>query len=255
MLTVGLTGTAALATDQGSFQNNGYRVFASRVVESGPNTSFTYRLEGRGPAEQILFASCGGALTVVSASGPNRQGPTSLQPAMDDSTGHTGVQFSPAPLGTYALTVEGNIPALDVVIKNGSGHRHFADCRKTVSQPRPASSSDTDRDGCSDAKEATLGTDPAVADSDGDGIGDCTEVNTTHTDPMDADSDDDGLSDGREARYGTDPDNPDTDGDGLTDGLEAHSSRTDPGMEDTDGDGKSDSAELDSGTDPRDAQS
>ncbi|MBN1944368.1 MAG: hypothetical protein JW797_01775 [Bradymonadales bacterium] len=65
-------------------------------------------------------------------------------------------------------------------------------------------------------------------DSDGDGLSDSYETNTTYTDPHDADSDDDGLPDGTEvygtgllAPYGpTDPLDPDSDGDGLFDGTE-----------------------------------
>jgi heat shock protein beta len=55
--------------------------------------------------------------------------------------------------------------------------------------------------------EQSLGLNPALADSDGDG-----------TDDGDEDSDQDGLTNLEEITGGTDPANPDTDGDGIPDG-------------------------------------
>ena len=54
----------------------------------------------------------------------------------------------------------------------------------------------------------THGTDPLLADSDGDGLSDGAEVNTHATDPLDSDSDDDGWSDGAEIAAGSDPNDP-----------------------------------------------
>lgn len=53
--------------------------------------------------------------------------------------------------------------------------------------------------------EATLGTDPEVADSDGDGLRDGHEVNFHLTDPTNPDSDGDGDNDGWEVDVGLDP--------------------------------------------------
>ena len=80
---------------------------------------------------------------------------------------------------------------------------------------------DSDGDGLSNSEEETWGSDPEVADSDGDGINDGDEVHTHGTDPVMADSDDDGLNDGDEISAGTDPLNGDSDGDGYPDGAEA----------------------------------
>jgi len=70
-------------------------------------------------------------------------------------------------------------------------------------------------------------TDPAAADTDGDGLTDGAEDANRdgvwgdgETDPLDADTDDDGLADGAEGATGTDPLVVDSDGDGLPDGLE-----------------------------------
>ncbi|PUA79096.1 Ig-like domain-containing protein, partial [Nocardioides currus] len=110
-------------------------------------------------------------------------------------------------------------------------------------------------------------TDPAPLndpDTDGDGLTDSTEVNTTKTDPTKADTDGDGLSDGKEVNSTkTDPTNPDTDGDRLTDGQEVNGMvikerfevcgrkakkkitvRTNPLVKDTDKDGLTDGVEV-----------
>ena len=99
---------------------------------------------------------------------------------------------------------------------------------------------------CRTRVEATIGTDPANPDTDGDGILDGEETvpgtDGYVTDPLDADTDDDGLSDGEEtAVYGTDPSNADTDGDGLQDGTEVGETT---GVADPDGVGPA------TGTDP-----
>lgn len=112
-------------------------------------------------------------------------------------------------------------------------------------------SGDFDGDGLTNAEEFSLGTDPTLADSDGDGLSDGDEVHTRNTDPSKADTDGDGLSDGDEIKiYKTDPNNVDTDGDGLSDGQEVNVYKTDPAKADTDGDGKSDGVEIALGVDP-----
>lgn len=64
---------------------------------------------------------------------------------------------------------------------------------------------DTDQDGLTDAEEAMLGTDPALPDSDGDGLFDNEEVKVYHTNPLNPDSDGDNYLDGREVGNGYDP--------------------------------------------------
>jgi len=65
------------------------------------------------------------------------------------------------------------------------------------------------------------GTNPIVADSDGDGLDDGSEVKTHGTDPTDRDMDDDGLNDGDEIlTHLTDPKVLDTDGGGTGDFTE-----------------------------------
>lgn len=110
---------------------------------------------------------------------------------------------------------------------------------------------DTDGDGLNDREENERGTDPNVADSDGDGLLDGDEVKTHQTDPLLADTDADGLPDGQEVQQtNTDPRNPDTDADLLNDGEEIRLG-TDPRIPDTDQDGLTDGVEASLGTDPR----
>jgi len=59
-----------------------------------------------------------------------------------------------------------------------------------------------------------LGTDPAAVDTDGDGLADAREVDSTGMNVTVADTDGDGLDDGEEVDGPTDPTDPDTDGDG-----------------------------------------
>lgn len=78
---------------------------------------------------------------------------------------------------------------------------------------------DPDKDALSNLQEFTLGTDPRLADTDGDGLSDSQET-TTH--PLQADTDGDGLSDGFELAQSS-PLNPnaiDSDSDGAPDGWE-----------------------------------
>src|SRR5262249_38561033 len=54
---------------------------------------------------------------------------------------------------------------------------------------------DTDNDGLSDVDEAKWGTNPNLADTDGDGVSDGVEINERTTSPLLADTDGDGTSD------------------------------------------------------------
>jgi len=140
-------------------------------------------------------------------------------------------------------------------------------------EPTDLTDADSDDDGLTDGQEIDLtGTDPNVADTDGDGTSDADEdpdgdgltnleevtgsendaFGDEPTDPLVADSDGDGLTDGEETSgsendgYGNEPTNPnaaDTDGDQLTDSQEIDLTGTDPNEADTDGDGTSDADE------------
>lgn len=133
---------------------------------------------------------------------------------------------------------------------------------------------DIDCDGLTNSEEFSELTDPTNGDTDGDLLGDGSEVYKFGTDPLVADGDNDGLSDGYELLIvGSDPFKEDTDGDGLSDGVEVlqlgssplltdsdHDSlsdgdehfftRTNPSAADSDLDGLDDNSELELGCDP-----
>lgn len=71
--------------------------------------------------------------------------------------------------------------------------------------PEPAYQSDTDKDGLTDAEEASLGTDSTQADTDNDGLFDREEVEVYQTNPLNSDSDNDTYLDGGEVKAGYDP--------------------------------------------------
>ncbi len=64
---------------------------------------------------------------------------------------------------------------------------------------------DADMDGLDDVHEQEIGTNPLLADTDADGLGDKEEINETHTNPTNADTDGDFVDDGTEQVQGTDP--------------------------------------------------
>ena len=132
------------------------------------------------------------------------------------------------------------------------------EARHGLDATRDDAAEDKDRDaralGLTNLQEHRLGTRPDVADTDGDGLDDWTEV-LLGLDPLadDAawDADGDGLANLHEHAAGTRPSLPDTDGDGLGDAWEAGDPalaalglpRTRGDAADTDGDGLDDGRE------------
>lgn len=126
---------------------------------------------------------------------------------------------------------------------------------------------DADGDFLDSDLEEALGIDPNSNDSDGDGLGDITEIWTTFTDPATADTgaagvpdgerdpDQDGLSNLRETENFSDPLLADTDEDGLDDGFEVDEFGSSPASADTDDDGLDDLSEFELGTDPNNPDS
>jgi hypothetical protein len=104
---------------------------------------------------------------------------------------------------------------------------------------------DYDLDLLQNVLEYQANTNPTIADTDGDGLGDGAEVLTYKIDPLCNDSDTDGLLDGEEVGlYSTNPGLNDTDRDGLFDYEEIMIYETSAISNDTDGDGLADRLEL-----------
>ncbi len=79
---------------------------------------------------------------------------------------------------------------------------------------------DYDKDGLTNLEEYVAGTNPGMADTDGDGLTDYEELIKYGTDPLNADTDKDGMSDGSEIKLQLNPLTGDTDGNGIPDGKE-----------------------------------
>jgi outer membrane protein OmpA-like peptidoglycan-associated protein len=118
----------------------------------------------------------------------------------------------------------------------------------TATQVSPG---DPDQDGLPNGDEEALGTNPTLADTDGDGLDDGAELGgKPPTNPLSLDTDGDFLTDAEELALETDPTRGDTDQDGLGDYTEV-AGETEPKLADTDGGGVLDGQEvLIDGTDP-----
>ncbi|MBK7252450.1 MAG: OmpA family protein [Ignavibacteria bacterium] len=114
---------------------------------------------------------------------------------------------------------------------------------------------DTDGDGCKDGDEVNIyKTNPLNKDTDGDTLIDCDEINRYNTNPLSKDTDSDKLMDNEEVNnYMTLPTDSDTDDDGLIDGDEVLTYKTNPKMVDTDLGSIGDGVEVGRGTDPLNA--
>ena len=121
---------------------------------------------------------------------------------------------------------------------------------------------DSDRDGLTDAVEEYFATNPLEQDTDGDGLSDYFEIAHSQTDPLVVDTDGNGVMDGaedpdgdkltnlEEQATGSDPLMADSDLDGLSDLDEVKCHNTDPAKSDSDNDGADDGWELEHGYDP-----
>jgi len=113
---------------------------------------------------------------------------------------------------------------IDVLIPNDADGDGLSDEYEQANGLNPNDPSDAgqdnDGDGLTNLNEFELGTNVNNADTDGDGLSDGEEVNSTSTNALFADSDGDGLLDGEEIALGTSALVVDSDGDGISDGNE-----------------------------------
>ena len=103
---------------------------------------------------------------------------------------------------------------------------------------------DSDNDGLTNLQEQQYGTQPNVADTDGDNLRDGDEVNLHNSSPTLADTENDRVQDDVEVANNSNPQLPDTDFDGLSDYDEIYNHNTQPDMADSDGDQIPDGVEL-----------
>ncbi|MEE9432163.1 MAG: OmpA family protein [Melioribacteraceae bacterium] len=180
--------------------------------------------------------------------------PLSVSPEATKESGWT--QFVPVGLGVelavaddilldfsagYNLTFSDDLNYFN----SGSGNDGYFDFGVGFTFVTGSGNTDADNDGLTEREEKELGTDPNVADTDGDGLNDGDEVKKYNTDPLATDSDKDGLNDYEEVvKYNTDPNSVDTDGDELNDYAEVKNHKTDPNKKDTDGDTLGDGYEV-----------
>lgn len=117
--------------------------------------------------------------------------------------------------------VENDIVLTDIQDSDNDGMPDWFELKYGLNSTIDDSALDLDLDGLTNLEEYLLGTNPALADTDGDGINDATEINVYGTSAIEVDSDHDGLSDFDEINlYNTDALSTDSDGDGVSDGDE-----------------------------------
>ncbi len=168
-------------------------------------------------------------------------------------------------LGEFPMEETATVPAQAATGSACTG----SDVAVVTSPHGPPVPGDADGDNISDTDEASFGTDPGNADTDGDGLMDGIETGLLGSDPLDPDSPDvasidpdmDGLPDMLETSLGTDPNNADSDNDGIPDGWEFFLGNdsldpedpADAGTDrkaDADQDGLTTRTEIEMGTDP-----
>lgn len=209
------------------------RVYA-RVVNSGDNDMSGY----------VIFLSSGkemAAHQVISVK-PNTYDDVFIDWRVKAGTYNIEVKITDPSL------VEDNIENNEIIKKS-----FFIDLDTDKDGVGDNKDPDKDNDGLTNEEEVSKGTNPLVADTDGDKVNDKvdtfptnkTEWHDTDSDGVgdnkDADADGDGLTNIKEVTdYGTNPLAPDSDNDGLGDKQEAQTN-TDPNKPDTDGDGTIDS--------------
>lgn len=132
-------------------------------------------------------------------------GYTNAYPWTTNSTADD-VDYAPAVLGQLK-----NVFSFDVTFNSDQdGLPDWWEMHWFGSITNQEGSGHADADGLSNLEEYQRQTNPANADSDGDGLNDGDEVNIYGSDPLDSDSDNDGLGDGAEVAAKTDPMSSDT---------------------------------------------
>lgn len=139
---------------------------------------------------------------------------------IDELVASNGLGYTPADFHTWFVANPSEFSA-DGIHPTGAGYQSIARiwC-EALNLQMGLWCLDDDRDGLLNSTEASLGTNPALADTDGDGLVDGNGgIVPVASVPGAVDFDGDGFVDGEQA-LGTDPLRVDSDGDRLNDGLE-----------------------------------
>ncbi|HZQ29183.1 MAG TPA: hypothetical protein VFA94_15915 [Acidimicrobiales bacterium] len=93
-------------------------------------TTFTFTF-GNQDISELRFEPCSAA-TFVSGSGPSGPPPAVVQTSSSGGSGTTGMEFHPAPVGSYTLVYQGQVAALELFANPGPGQTQlevgFAGC-------------------------------------------------------------------------------------------------------------------------------
>ncbi len=143
-----------------------------------------------------------------------------------------GVEGASASITHTRLNSNAGIFAVQIVEDldtDSDGMGDFYETANSLDKLVNDASASLDADNLSNVQEHDLGTDPNLADTDGDGLSDSVEFNDLLTNPFILDTDGDGLGDAAEVNtYLTNPVNTDSDNDGYNDGYEVNVIASDP---------------------------
>lgn len=132
---------------------------------------------------------------------------TSLLGALTVTAGENGASIAAAYTGPAAPTLAqaAGTPSAGRAVESAEDEPVAVVVATPSAEQTTTEDTDEDGDGLLSAQEAEAGTDPALADTDEDGLTDGQEVSEFGANPLVADTDADGVLDGDEVAQGTSP--------------------------------------------------